>query len=428
MRHSILFWRLRCTVVLTALVCTAAHGQTTQPEVGVTYDPASAVLEPGQSMAWTIDAPADDKLTYQIKLNNLKVIDQGEVGADHTVRAKLEEPGWLLVQFMKQENGKPHVIRTAGAIVAPQKLAPAAAAPSDFDAFWKAQLADLAKVPPHAVLKPETSDRPGVESFDVTLDNVDGKHVHARLARPMSGKKFPAMVIYQWAGVYGLPIGWATGPASDGWLVLNVLAHDLPIDEPKSFYDQQNAGALKNYVAIGAASRDTSYFRTMFLGDYQAIDYLSHRPDWDGKTLIVRGGSQGGLQSIVIAGLYPKVTGLSVAVPAGCDTLGKEAGRQPGWPYWFAQGAPDERSKVLETSRYFDASNFAPRVHCPAIVCVGLRDTTAPAPGVLGMYNQLQGPKQLIITPDAEHTSPQPRFEQASQAWLVKQRQATSGR
>jgi len=39
-----------------------------------------------------------------------------------------------------------------------------------------------------------------------------------------------------------------------------------------------------------------------------AIEYLFERPDWDGRTIVVTGGSQGGLQSLVAAGLNPKAT------------------------------------------------------------------------------------------------------------------------
>ena len=35
----------------------------------------------------------------------------------------------------------------------------------------------------------------------------------------------------------------------------------------------------------------------------RAVEYLSERPDWDGRTIVVTGGSQGGLQALVAAGL-----------------------------------------------------------------------------------------------------------------------------
>ena len=118
--------------------------------------------------------------------------------------------------------------------------------------------------------------------------------------------KFPALLIVQWAGVYGLDKWWATLPASEGFLVLNISAHDLPIDEQPEFYKAQSDGPLKNYTAIGKDDREKNYFLRMYLSAYRAADYLTQRPDWDGHNLVVTGTSQGGLQTIMLAGLHPK--------------------------------------------------------------------------------------------------------------------------
>ena len=101
------------------------------------------------------------------------------------------------------------------------------------------------------------------------------------------------MLIPQWAGVYPLEKAWVTDRAAEGWLVLNILAHDLPIDEPAKFYEEQSAGPLKDYWAIGNDDRETSYFLRMYLSCYQAAEYLTQRPDWNGKTLVVTGGEPG---------------------------------------------------------------------------------------------------------------------------------------
>jgi cephalosporin-C deacetylase-like acetyl esterase len=180
------------------------------------------------------------------------------------------------------------------------------------------------------------------------------------------------------------------------------MAHDLPIDEPADFYKQQNAGPLKDYPSIGNDDRDESYFLRMYLSCYRAAQYLTERPDWDGTTLVVTGGSQGGLQAILTAAIHPKVTAALASVPAGCDLNGPSAGRLPGWPMWCYQRG-ENRAKIIETSRYYDIVNFASRVKCPVLVGVGLIDTTCPAPGVFAGCNQFQGQKEVVILPFAEH-------------------------
>ena len=78
-----------------------------------------------------------------------------------------------------------------------------------------------------------------------------------------------------------------------------------PLTSPQQFYTDQAAGPLKDYPAIDNDDRETSYFLRMYLSCFRAVQYLAERTDWDGHTLVVAGGSQGGLQSIVTAGAAP---------------------------------------------------------------------------------------------------------------------------
>ena len=67
----------------------------------------------------------------------------------------------------------------------------------------------------------------------------------------------------------------------------------------------------------------------MYLRDSRAIDYLATRTDWDGKTLVILGTSQGGQQGLVTAGLNPdRITALLVNEPSGGDTNGELHGRR----------------------------------------------------------------------------------------------------
>jgi cephalosporin-C deacetylase-like acetyl esterase len=145
----------------------------------------------------------------------------------------------------------------------------------------------------------------------------------------------------------------------------------------------------------------------MFLGCVRAVQYLTSRPDWDGRVLLVTGGSQGGFQSFATAALCPQVTDVAVDVPAGCDLTGPLAKppRAYGWPYWISIMGPHGRdlTKTAVTAGYYDGINFASRIHCPALVAVGLIDDTARPTGVIAAYNAIQGPKQLLIMPLSNH-------------------------
>jgi cephalosporin-C deacetylase-like acetyl esterase len=199
---------------------------------------------------------------------------------------------------------------------------------------------------------------------------------------------------------------------------LNIEPHDLPFDKPASFYQEQFAGPLKNYWSIGNDNRDTSYFLQMYLSCYRAIEYLKTRPDWNGKTLVVMGDSQGGQQTIMIAGLHPKnITAALALVPANGDTLAPEVGRAPGWPQWYFNTEGKDPQKVREASRYYDIANFARHIKCPMLVGLGLRDETCPPSSVLAVVSQIKSSREVVILPKSGHQD-----EHGTQAFYNRRR------
>lgn len=382
------------------------------PLISVAPQKTSGVYASGEKIVWDVKLSEEGKTlvttaSYTLLKGGATSIGQGTLSFSNgvaTVASSLNTPGTLLLQVTPPafNNQKP-VPAYGGAAIDPDKIGVSAPAPDDFDAFWKAKLDELAAVPANPVLEKVDIGKPGIDYWKITMDNIRGTHIRGQLARPTTGEKFPAMLIVQWAGVYPLERNWVSGPASQGWLVLNIIAHDLPIDEPKEFYDKLKEGDLKGYTAIGNEDRETSYFLRMYLSCFRAAEYLANRPDWNGQVLVVTGNSQGGLQSFVTAGLHPKITALMTCVPAGCDNTGQLVGRAPGWPNWIYNVKDKDPKKVLEASRYFDAVNFAARTKCPALISLGLIDTTARPEGIFAAANQLKGPKEVVIMPVADH-------------------------
>jgi len=393
------------------------------PVVVLKADHADGAYAVGETATWTVtvtagDLPALAAVPY--------VISKDGSGADAvrgtldlssgsaTLTATRAEPGCLLVTVNPATPpAKPYGL--GGAIFGAGQIAPARPAPDDFDAFWQAKLAELAAVPPNPVVEKvdlagtkNAALAQGVDYSVVTLDNIRGTKVRGQLARPAAGDKFPAMLIVQWAGVYSLDPAWVLGAAKEGFLVLNIQAHDIPPVGKPEVYTELAKGALKDYVRLGSEDRETSYFTRMFMGDVRAADYLASRPDWDGKVLFVNGTSQGGLQSFATAALDPKVTHLSVLVPAGCDVYAPFAvpPRALSWPNWLSTWGPQDRDmeKVKATAGYFDAIYFAARAKCPALVAPGLLDETARPAGIAAAFNALPNPqKELLFLPASNH-------------------------
>lgn len=412
-----------CAIAL--LVYGVALAQTAKV-VALVPETSEGVFKRGEPIRWHIP---DDLLsgstnaTFSIRSGGLKAIREGSLGSagmTTNLQVTLTEPGTVLMEIKTRDSLGKETRVLGGAVVDPWQISPSLSCPDDFDNFWKAKLDELASTPANARLSPADSGRAGVGYWKISMDNIRGMHIQGQLARKSGETKLPAMLIVQWAGVYALQKGWVLDPASAGWLVLNINAHDLPIDEPADFYQKQSDGPLKNYASIGNDNRETSYFLRMYLSCYRAAQYLTERPDWDGKTLLVTGNSQGGLQTLMLAGLHPKISAAIAGVPAGCDLTGPVAGRSPAWPMWYWATQGKDAEKVREASRYYDVLNFARHITCPILVGAGLIDETCPPAGILAVVNQAKGKKEVAFLPEAGHmdiNNSHRNFNERAAAW-----------
>jgi cephalosporin-C deacetylase len=397
----------------------AAQAPSTDPILTLKPDHTDGIYALNQPVVWTVDVKSGDRsgldaVPYSVKRDGGDDIATGTINlaaGPATITATRPEPGALLA-VVSVPNGTRHPRQwTGGALFDPYKIGPAAPAPADFDAFWKAKLQDLAAVPinPTVVQTPATEPyNDGIPYCKVTLDNIWHTKVQGQLAHPVKKGKYPALLIFQAAGVGPLQEPMVVRPAKNGWLVLNIEAHDMPINETPQFYNNLKATTLKDYTSIGVDDRETYYFLRMVLGCVRAAEYLTSRPDWDGKTLIVSGISQGGFQSFATAALFPKVTALVTGAPAGVDAYAVLANppRPVAWPACFFPPRPQDPdgAKARATLGYFDIIYFAARVHCPALVCVGLVDETVRPASDLAAYNALPtDKKELIVMPFYNH-------------------------
>ncbi|MDA0197135.1 MAG: acetylxylan esterase [Bacteroidetes bacterium] len=368
-----------------------------EPDIG------SGIYKIGETVEWTIKRGEEsflDTVRYKLKDGGLIAIDSGELVLGHgpaQVQYTFGRPGTVLLDVRWGAEPSWRNKAVGGAVASPEKLVLSAIRPPDFDEFWELKLKELQSTPSNPVLEKGISEKPGIDYWKITMNNIRGSKIQGQLARPVGNQKLPAMLIVQWAGVYPLNKEWAINRAEKGWLVLNINPHDLPINMEEEFYKEQSQGNLKNYAAIGNDNRETSYFLRMYLSCYRAAQYLTERSDWNGETLVVMGDSQGGQQTLMTAGFHPAITAAMALVPAGFDMLGPEIGRKGGWPQWYSSVGDKDPQKVYEASRYFDVANFVTRIKCPILVGVGLLDETCPPEGILSAMNQVTAPKDIMI-------------------------------
>ncbi len=374
--------------------------------VSVLPDKKDGVYKIGETITWnlTVTSRATTRYTsahYILKKCGMTVFKEGDIdlsSGSATIQSSLDEPGTIMVEVHRGASRTR--IGLGGAAIAPEQIKPSLPRPDDFDAFWAAKVAELEKIPPNVQLEEADSGNPNVQYFKVTMDNVNGKHIHAQLALPKKEGKYPAILMPQWAGIYSLPKSRVVDRAKTGWIAINIMPHNLPFDQPDSYYRQQSR-TLGNYAMIGAEDKDTSYFVAMYLSVYRCADYLTSRPEWDGKNLVSMGTSMGGQQTIVIGGLYPKITAILALVPSSCDVGGQTQGRLIGYPNWGDQAK--KNPKILETGRYFDPVNFASHIKCPALISMGFIDETSPPAGVYTAIDQMQGTVEAFPLVDSDH-------------------------
>jgi len=421
------------------LMAVPALAQPLNPFITFTPLHANGLYKAGERYGWTVRAPmgmsTQDPLAYDytIRENNLNVIASGTIdlsSGSATITGSLDHPAMVYVRLTPNRAGMvtppaPLPVAaapgrgptgpspadldklTVGAAIDPTNFKPSIPRPADFESFWAAKLAALAKVPVNPQLTPLIAPKPNIDFTKVQLDSL-GSHVQGYLATPKGGGKHPAIVLFQYAGVYALDPRTAADRAAEGWLAFNVDSHD---QDPAAA-----DGAPRNYAMVGANDRETSYFLSMYLRDSRAIDYIRSRPDWDGKTIVVMGTSMGGQQSFAAAGLNPDhVTALVVNVPAGFDVNGEKAGRKTGYPGW-----PADDAAIMQAGQYFDPVNFAPNIRAKSVVAFGLIDTTSPPAGVFTAFDQIPAPKEAIPMVESDHNHITP---QKQEAYLQRQQE-----
>jgi len=377
---------------------------------------ASGIYDVGETVGWTVTAgPARPTYAYKwtIRRNNAVVLKEGRLdlsGGTASIEVVADQPSMIYVaveayedlasgaapaagaaRFTGGNTGRDTGFYAVGAAVAPRKIGPSTPRPADFDAFWESQLASQAAVPLNPVLTPVETAVPGVDLRMFELSAL-GSKAHGYVAKPAREGRFPALLQLQYAGVYALNAAAVARRASEGWLILNVDSHDKLPSDP-------SGNVPRNYREVGNASRETSYFLQMYLRDSRVLDYLLTRPDWDGKTIVLTGGSMGGQQSLVLAGLRPeKISAVLVCVPAGADSNGNLHGRKAGYPDWESGNAD-----VMRTALYFDTVNFAPRIKAPVMAGIGFIDTISPPAGIWTMLNQVAVPVEPLPMIESEH-------------------------
>ncbi len=362
---------------------------------------------PGEPMVFSVQLvdggkPVAGKTLKWVRTGDDAQTAQGEgVSSDaqpFEIRTSTDKPGFVRLEIsVFDADGKPERDANArplkfegGAGVEPGTLT-GCQEPADFDAFWQRQRARLAAVPVKARLVALEKKKPGFHAYDVKVDCAGGRPVSGYLTFPIGAqpKSLKAAVSF-----HGYGVGGANLSFQPETLVFDINAHGIENGRGADYYQALQSGELKGYAFSSAenAKPETAYFNGMMLRVMRALEYVKSRPEWDGKTLTVSGGSQGGLQCITAAALDRDVTQCSAYKPWCCDLGGIRLNRLRGW-----------RPDYTDGLGYYDTAAMGKRITCPTFITAGLGDYVCPPSGVSVLFNNIKGPKTIEYIQGSTH-------------------------
>ncbi len=400
------------TLLLTLVLCPA---QPSKQFITVYAEPDHAdwVYACGQQAEFTIYAVKENvrmpltEIEYSYGPEKLKAEKTGKVTTDKNGYARIKVPGRKVPGFTTVnvsttwEGRKYSGMTNIG--FDPDKIEPTTTLPDDFTEFWEDAKAKAAKVPMlvRERYAPEESDD-RVDVYYVRIQSYRaGNYVYGVLSVPK--KEGPKPAILRLPGAAVRKFSGIDPLAYEGFVVLNIGVHGIPVDQDQEMYRQLENGSMSGYVLKGIENRDTYYYKRSYLGCVRAVDYLCSRADVDASRIACYGGSQGGMLSIVTASLDKRISALFAYYPAFCDVTGYYCGRSGGWPHLFIDRSDPLIEQKVAVSKYYDVVNFARFLTQPGFYAWGFNDIVCCPSSTFSAYNVITAPKTLRVARDTGH-------------------------
>lgn len=375
---------------------------------------ACPFFAPGEEMVFTIrlegvegDVPPDAYFVDWERRGDDGATEKGRAPlpteeAPLVIRTRMDVPGFVCVEanvvtadgkrVPKNHRWEKRVFFMGGAAVEPESLPPGTE-PADYDAFWAAQTDALDAVPIDAELTPTPCADPGVRLYGVRIPCAGPRPVTGWLTLPADAspeRRYPLEVSYRGASHDDHPAP-AKGPHDRIRFESN--GHGFDLGKGSGYVKEFFASICKPGFEYGFdpesnEHRETSYWLGMALRAVRTLQWAATLPEWDGRTLELAAGSQGGWQALHAAARFPRVTKITTVSTWGCDWTGQaefgrlKAGYRP--KCWFPDMA------------YFDPVFAARRIRCPvAITRAGLGDYVCAPSSFAVLYNALRVPKKI---------------------------------
>lgn len=359
--------------------------------------------------------PRDGEVKYELANDMLQADKQGSVklknGRVIINMGTRKNPGFRDLRLSFKLDGKnyQHHVKVGFSV---DKIKPYTQEPKDFESFWKQGKEELAKVPlsyTKELAKEYCTDKIDCYLIKLQIDKM-GHAMYGYLFYPKNAKagSHPVVLTPPGAGIKTIKEPMRNKYyAENGFIRFETEIHGLDprlssatFSEISKAFNDGNGG----YLANGLEDKDRYYMKHVYLGLVRCIDFLTSLPEWDGKNVVVQGGSQGGALSIIAAGLDERVSLCVANHPALSDMAGYVAkDGTGGYPHFNKYHAILQDKECLNTLAYYDVVNFARYVKVPTYLTWGYNDNTCPPTTSYAVWNTLKCEKESLLTPINEH-------------------------
>lgn len=396
--------------------------------------------QPGEEMVYTItlhtgnDKPGNWTLSYIRQGDDNKKFS-GSAPADKplVIKTSLDKPGFVSINVHLRDaknkpvyyqyvhaNGKTYkrnVSAFCGTAVQPEKLTDCGE-PADFDEFWAKQKKRLAAVPfAGKVQKKLVRETENGYVYSLSIPCVAPRPATGYMTIPKNAKAKSLPLQFSFFG-YSAARQGIPNPAN-GKIAFYINAHGQELGREPEYYTKffQSIRSKKYSYAFDPEENknpETAFFNGMALRNLRAMEYAKTLPEWNGKDLIVQGGSQGGLQTMWTVALDPDVTVAKPSITWCCDLAGTEKKQRlsGGW-----------RIKYVPGLDYYDPVFMAKRVKKAEVIITraGLGDYVCPPSGLAISYLNLATPNKTIHWyQNSNHGYVQPKPEIVT--WTTKKK------
>ena len=427
MKNSKLGGLVRLALVLVfALGCSVSvwAQSTMEGRITLTLDNWDGRYEVGQTVNIHADVPEAFEAIKEVWVNGLLESSETvlvEAGKYDIFTRHHDEPATVMLKFFNPKSKRRVDFTDIGYCVGLEEFRPGFQKPADFIEWWREQTEVMRQLPIEATITevavPEKYAQDYV-CYDVMVNCGEGGGIPVRgyMAMPKGADvgSLPICVFTHGSGVKNqnnrsrIEVALRYARQGGGSIAFDLNAHGMPSDQPQEYYDNLHNTVLHNYLNRPIENREDYYFRAMYLRVQRLLDWMCDLPEWDGKRVLIVGGSQGAAQAAAICGLDSRVTHAVLRVSGMMDMGGAQPGRRSGPPQLYELYGPTE--EFMKWGPYFDVEFFLQHTDAEIVMECGLVDMSVVPTSIMAGYNIATCPKTLYTYPYRGHHVPKGKY------------------